>query len=406
MTIPRITLFGLALTFSVTAAAETTGNEFNPAISLILDGRYADFDDDGFELPGFQIGGEAGLPEKGFSLGHTELTASASIDQTLYGEFTAALEEGAVEIEEAYVETLGLGGGVTLRGGRFFSGFGYLNDIHDHAQDFTQTPLVYQAMFGGHLGDDGVQLRWIAPTDLWLELGGELLSGQTFPGGENEDANKGAVLFGRLGGDLGDSWSWRAGSSYYTSEFDVREAGGHDHGHGGGDADNELLDGEADVAGLDAVFKWAPGGNATERNLTLSAEYLLREENGEAEFTEDGNTGTANYDGEQSAWYVSAVYQWQPRWRAGVRYERLSADNDLDDFTVESGALDFDEFAEESGLGDGDDPERTSLMVDYSPSEFSRFRVQFDRDEFSGDTEERVYLQYTVALGAHGAHGY
>lgn len=394
------------MTLSVSAAAQTTGNEFNPAISLILDGRYSDFDHDDFELPGFQIGGEAGLPEKGFSLGHTELTASASIDQTLYGEFTAALEEDTVEIEEAYVETLGLGGGVTLRGGRFFSGFGYLNDVHDHAQDFTQTPLSYQAMFGGHLGDDGVQLRWIAPTDLWLELGGELLSGQSFPGGENEDANNGAVLFGRLGGDLGDLWSWRAGSSYYTSEFDVREAGGHGHGHGGGDADNELLDGEVDVVGLDAVFKWAPGGNATERNLTLSAEHLLRDESGEAEFTEDGNTGTADYTGEQSAWYVSAVYQWQPRWRAGVRYERLSADNDLENYTVEAGALDFDEFADESGLGDGDDPERTSLMVDYAPSEFSRFRMQFDRDEFGGDTEDRVYLQYSVSLGAHGAHGY
>lgn len=406
MRIPALPVIGLAMVVAAPATARTTGNEFNPAVSLILDGRYADYDEEAFELPGFQIGGEAGLPDKGFSLGHTELTMSASVDQSLYGEFTAAIEEGEVEIEEAYIETLGLGAGLTLRGGRFFSGFGYLNDIHEHAQDFVQAPLTYQAMFGGHLGDDGVQLRWIAPTAVYLELGGELLAGRTFPGGANEDGAEGGVVFGRVGGDLSESWSWRVGASHYTSSFDVREAGGHHHGDGGGGADNELLDGDVDVTGLDAVFKWAPGGNPSQRNLALSAEYLLRDESGEAEFAEDGNVGTADYDGEQTAWYVSAVYQWQPRWRVGARVEQLSADNDLDNFTVESGALDFDEFAEESGLGDGDDPERTSLMVDYSPSEFSRLRLQVDRDDFGEDSESRVYLQYNVSLGTHGAHAF
>jgi hypothetical protein len=407
MKFSRLLVAGATLCIATSAVARTTGNEFNPAVSLILNGLYTDFDEDEFALPGFQVGGEAGLPEKGFSLDHTELTISASIDQVLYGEFTAALEAGEVEIEEAYVETLGLGGGLTLRGGRFFSGFGYINDIHVHAQDFVQAPLTHQAMFGTHLFDDGVQARWIAPTETYVELGAELLSGRSFPGGDNEDGNEGVVLFGRIGGDLGDSWSWRTGASGYASEFDVREAGGHHHGDDGGGADNELLDGEVDVLGLDAVFKWAPGGNPTQRNLALSAEYLLRNEEGEAEFAEDGNVATARYDGEQTAWYVSAVYQWQPRWRVGLRHERLSADNDLDDFTVEAGALDFDEFADESGLGDGDDPERTSLMVDYSPSEFSRFRVQLDHDDLGHDgSEERLFLQYTTSLGAHGAHGF
>jgi hypothetical protein len=254
MPIPRLTLVAVAVTLAVPATAQSADKAFNPAVSLILDGRYADYDEEVFELPGFQIGGEAGLPDKGFSLGHTELTMSANVDQLLYGEFTAAIEEGETEIEEAYIETLGLGGGLTLRGGRFFSGFGYLNDVHDHAQDFAQTPLVYQAMFGGHLGDDGVQARWIAPTPLYLELGGELLAGRTFPGGDNEDGAEAGVLFARIGADLGDSWNWRLGTSWYASDFEQREAGGHHHGDGGGDADNELLDGEVDVAGLDAVF--------------------------------------------------------------------------------------------------------------------------------------------------------
>jgi hypothetical protein len=61
-----------------------TGNEFNLAISLILDGRYTDYDE-AFQLPGFQLGGEGGLPEKGFGLGESELAISANVDDLFYG---------------------------------------------------------------------------------------------------------------------------------------------------------------------------------------------------------------------------------------------------------------------------------------------------------------------------------
>ncbi|MEW8516152.1 MAG: hypothetical protein AB2609_18695, partial [Candidatus Thiodiazotropha sp.] len=49
----------LSLTFAATAFAE--GDNFNPDISLILDGRYSAFDNESeYELPGFMLGGEAG----------------------------------------------------------------------------------------------------------------------------------------------------------------------------------------------------------------------------------------------------------------------------------------------------------------------------------------------------------
>lgn len=139
----------------VAQAAQITGNDSNPAISLILDARYTDIDSSELELPGFQLGGEAGLPANGFSTGHNELSISSNIDDKFYGLMTAAIvrEEGGteIELEEAYIETLGLGQGFTVKGGQFFSGIGYLNGIHDHAHDFTDRPLVYDAMVGGHL---------------------------------------------------------------------------------------------------------------------------------------------------------------------------------------------------------------------------------------------------------------
>src|SRR5690606_28387110 len=104
-----------------------------------------------FALPGFQSGGEAGAPDQGFSLGHTELSLSASIDDRFYGQAAVALHEhdGATEteLEEAFVETLGLDHGLTVKAGRFFSQLGYLNGQHEHAWDFADAPLVYMALF-------------------------------------------------------------------------------------------------------------------------------------------------------------------------------------------------------------------------------------------------------------------
>ena len=169
----------IASTFALTAMASSvlaqgagkiSGTEFNPAISLILDGHYTDYDETklDFELPGFMVGGEAGLADKGFGTGHNELGISANVDDRFYAKFTAAIveEDGAteVELEEAWFETLGLGNGFTLKGGKFFSGLGYLNQQHAHAYDFVSAPLVYQAMLGGKLIDTGVQARWLAPT--------------------------------------------------------------------------------------------------------------------------------------------------------------------------------------------------------------------------------------------------
>ena len=55
--------------------------------------------------------------------------------------------------------------GFSLRPGRFFSNIGYLNSHHAHTDNFFDRPLAYQAFLGNQYGDDGVQLRWVAPTD-------------------------------------------------------------------------------------------------------------------------------------------------------------------------------------------------------------------------------------------------
>jgi len=51
-------------------------------------------------------------------------------------------------------------------------------------------------------------------------------------------------------------------------------------------------------------------------------------------------------------------------------------------------------------------PRRYSAMIDYSTSEFGRFRVQYNYDEARPNPDNQVIFQYTVSLGAHGAHQY
>lgn len=389
------------LTSTAFAQQRVTGNEFNPAVSLILDGRYAEFENDpeAYELPGFQLGGEAGLGEEGFSLGHSELTLTANIDDRFFGWFTAAIDdhegETEVELEEAWFETLGLGHGLTIKGGRFFSEIGYLNRLHEHATDFADDPLVYRALFGGRFNDTGVQLEWVAPTDLFINLGVELTRGGDFPANAEGGGIGAALGFIDIGGDFGIAHSWKLGLSYLDTESEDREGGGHGHGkeeeHGHGAA----FTGDSEIAGIDLVYKWAPLGNPTERNFQFQAEYFVRDEDGGIVIEEEAVTETSTYDGEQSGWYAQAVYQFIPKWRVGLRYDELDSDNDGSDPTILA----------EAGLDDEDHtPRRSSVMLDYSHSEFSRLRLQFNHDESYPEEDDQILVQYIMSLGAHGAH--
>lgn len=400
-TMSLLTLSSFALAIIVLpaqAADDNTGNRFNPAISVILDGRYASFDNDSeaYELPGFQPGGEAGLGDEGFSVAHTELLMSASIDDLFYGSLTAAIAthegETELELEEAYIETPGIGNGLTLRAGRFLSAIGYLNAQHAHTWDFADAPLIYRGLFGNQLGDDGVQLRWVAPTSTYFMLGGELLSGRGFPAGGAEDGSGAHTLFARLGGDVGTGHSWQFGVSRWQAEVDSRSGGGH--AHGGGDVADVVFSGDSAINGVDFVWKWAPHGNARESSLKFQAEYFQRDEAGDITIEEDPPE-TTTYDGSQSGWYVQLVYKFMPQWRVGMRYDQLSADIRGSDADVLG----------EAGLDDeGHTPTRSSLMLDYAHSESSLVRLQFNQDDSGPASDAQIYLQYVMSLGAHGAH--
>jgi hypothetical protein len=384
-------------------------SRFNPAISLILDGRYSDFsqDPEEYTLAGFPLGGESGPGSQGLALGHSELVISANADDKFFGRFTAAFDthdgETHVEVEEAFLETLALPYATKLRAGRFYSSIGYLNSKHEHQWDFADAPLVYRGLFGNSLLDDGVQLSWVAPTDLYLELGSELFSGGRYPIEYSGDSTIPAyTMFAKLGGDIGISHSWQAGLSLIDAKVDYSIESEHGHGHedeheGEEEHLSPTYSGDTVTWGFDLVYKWAPQGNFKQRNLVLQYEYFNRDYDGMLSADHDGMTETGSYDGSQSGWYAQAIYQFRPRWRLGIRYDALQS-------TAKGSS---EELISEAGLDSvGHDPWRYSLMADWANSEFSRLRLQYGHDKSSLEASDYWVLQYVLSLGAHGAHRY
>jgi hypothetical protein len=333
----------------VQTGAQSSQSAFNPAISAILSGTYANLSRDprDFTIPGFRPEGEVGPGRRGFSLAESELVFTANVDPLFSANLTLAVTpEDTIQVEEAY-GLFRAPYGLQPKFGRFLSGVGYLNEQHAHAWDFVDAPLAYQAFFGGQYKTDGLQVKWVAPTETFIELGGEVGNGDAYPGTVREKNGVGAgAAYVHFGGDVGDSNSWRAGASWLES-------------------------GDSKVAVADFVWKWSPNGNIRERYVKIQGEYL---------------SGKLRDDTRQSGWYLQGAWQFLPEWRVGARYDRLDP-NGVDDATYAS--------------------RRSSVMLDWNPSEFSRIRLQFARAQMLADvTDNQWFVQYILSLGAHGAHKY
>jgi hypothetical protein len=386
------------------ASAQSAGaNSFNPALSVVLDGKYANYSRDpaDYAIPGFLLGDEAGLAPAGLSIGESELTASSNVDDRFYGQLTvalAALDSGTeVNVEEAFIQTTSLPAGFTLKMGRLFSDIGYLNSKHAHTWDFVDQPLAYKALLGNQYGDDGVQVHWVAPLDLLVETGGEIFRGAQFPAAGAANNGVGTwTLFAHVGGDIGITQSWRAGVSYLHADAVDRESPMENGG-------TAQFTGSSNIAIADFVWKWSAQGNPKSRSVVVQGEYLHRKEEGNvvdpsidyttAVFPPPFVAPDYAYSGTQHGFYLQTVYQFIPRWRVGLRYDQLSADNQGPSLGVSTPLNDTSHV-----------PSRITAMVDFSNSEFARLRLQVALDKSQSQEDKQLTLQYVMSIGAHGAH--
>ena len=367
----------------------------NPNISVILDGYYQSDD---------RLMTERA---EGFGLGETELALSTSIDDMFYGKLTTVFEshegESEVNVEEAFIQTMALPNGFTVRAGRFLSDIGYLNNQHLHTDSFTSRPSAYRAFLGGHYFDDGLRVSYIAPTDTYWLMGAEVFSGDSLRAADEDgerdfDSTGVYTAFTKIGGDIGIESSWQLGLSYLRNENGQLTAEDHDE-----DEHEEDEHADSHSAGYtgkntfitDFVFKWAPNGNYKYQHLTLSAEYfrvsdfMLAElhDESEAEAHQDEASNTKDY---HQAWYVSGVYQFSPNWSAGLRYGELDSQ------------LQHEEHFDQQEL------KETELSVAWHNSHFSTVRLELSHQSNVGfeqaQNDNVITLQYVMSLGAHSAH--
>ncbi len=366
----------------VSAPADASGsssnaNAFNPAISLILNGSYShhSLDSQAYIRSGFPLVGDGRPSANGFSLGESELSLSANIDDKLYGQITltASSDNGndTIGVEEAFIDTTSLPYGLSLRAGRFYSGIGYLNSHHTHTDSFFDRPLVYQAFLANQYADDGVQLRWIAPTSLFLEVGTELFRGDRYPSGGAQHGGIGArTLFAHVGGSAGSDNEWLAGVSMLKTK-----AAGADDG----------FSGDSTLYIADGTWKWAPQGNFKDGGVTVRGEYFYDDRDGT--FTDPTRDLISSiWKGQRRGVYLEGVYRFNRTWDIGYRYDKLWADA-------------------HGPLASAFDPWRHSAELTWRNSEFSLIRLQLSHDKPNGnDSDNAISLQYQTSLGAHGAH--
>ena len=357
---------------------------FNPYISVVLNGAYNYYSNKDKEISGFQIGEEGESPDKGFSLGESEINIGANVDDKFLANLTAAVvsEDGddKVELEEAFIQTIGLPYGITATAGRMKPVFGYLNEKHAHTDEFADRPLPYRVFLNNSYRDDGAQVSIVLPTDFYTEIGGGLYKGGYFPASSEGSGDGAANAFVKFGGDITDNQAWLAGVSYLYAKSNK-----------GRESDDITFKGKDNLYGLSLKYTYAPTGNNKESELALQGEYLFRDEKGKYNVE---NAGFEPYDNKSSGWYLQGTYKFMSNWKVGYRYAQMRPDDVPDVF--KDTPLD----------SQGHKPEIHSLMAEWNNSEFSRIRLQYNYDKTSKKDDNQIVLEYTMSFGAHGAHSF
>jgi hypothetical protein len=411
-----VLLAGPALCSGLPAGGADSGSPFSqskfvPDISLILDFSYSHGNRGGApSFPDFARRPSPAAEGSGlktssrFDLNYGEVTFFSVVDPYFDLFAVCQFTSGQAGLEEAYLATRGLPLGLQVRAGKFLSGFGRMNEQHEHYWDFIGAPLPLSVFLGDGLNEKGVRLTWVAPVDFYLTVGCELLEGEnkaSFGRAGFEDALGGVRVAGSRHPNLA--------VGYLKGSFDVSDwvvLGGLS-GASGRSRANRGLDDVSPYGEADEAESRLYGGSLTLKRLidsfryvSLQSEVLLRNMNGTRyERRADGPIRRVSLGREQSGWYAHLVAKWAKRWRAGLRHETLDVNRVRLGGAAAAAAR----------------PWRACGMIEFNPTEFSRLRLQFnlDRSLFTetaaGLRRERVHeliLQANLAIGAHGAHSF
>ncbi len=356
----------LETTKSTNTSASFSQNAYLPDIALILnmsalsrDIKNSDYQK--FAIPGFIDEGKAHLPfnkNRGFNLNYAELALHSAVDPYFDVFANFHIHPNHLEIGEAYVITTSLPYSLRIKAGKFKSNFGRINEKHQHTWDFDEQPIIYKALLGpDSIGDPGIQLQWLAPTDTYIMAGLEAMQGSNGRSFGNKEENNLYVGYLKSSIDVTD---------------DISMLGGVSLAHGKTPTNND-----SDIYGVNLTIRNQLGSY---RALIWQSEYLQREREND----------------KQGGLYTELVYQHNSNYSLGVRYEDITKnDTDLSAYNTI----------------DTDNLQKYTAMIEYKPFPFSRLRLEYSHDKTKIINNQRrdtdtVMLSLNIAAGAHGAHSY
>jgi hypothetical protein len=336
----------------------------------------------------------------GFNLQETEVALQAVVDPYFRADIFLTIPNAhGLEVEEAYLTTTRLPWNFQFKAGIFRAALGRQNTQHLHMQDFTRRPEL-NALFLGvdGLRSPGIELNWLVPKlPFYLVLAYSMFSVAA------ADVNSPLQTFG--GGQPWDFTYLVTARAFFSPSDTTSLYFGLNYAHGKTSQSTNLGNGTIPTAppgstvptfydnwydnlyGADLYFKWKPVNQAqTYTSVAWTTEWFMRQ-------IPDLTILGVKKPQLEGGLYTQLVFQVHRRWFLGVR-----------------GEID--------GIPSGDQVQReyaASGSVTWQLSEFSRIRlygeVRVPDKGASNPTPPQptstygdAFIQFEVAIGAHGAH--
>jgi len=394
-------------------------NRFNPAIGLVFETifgytqrrqRFVGGD-------GADAGGDVGtrLPSNFSSALRTiELFASAEVDpfarayliasghaEGINAQGSEGFGKSFFEIEEAAIQSTSLPYNLSIRGGRFFSDWGFLGRRHAHDLPQIDVPPSLAQIFGNGNRTDGIELSWLVPAPFYLLINTGTGFSFGLPGegplaGLRRQVIQGNVLFGaiRTYFDINDDNNIELGlSGLYTPQSRVPRAR----------TDGLLAVGSDDpidrhVFNMDFHYRWYPLGRGLRQSFAIHGEALYDFGQGRRDIF--GNTVS------RGAWggYAYLEHRYSKRWRSGFRFDYHQI---LSEPALVTNPITGLAGTTVNTSGNHTDAITFSPYVTFYASEFQRFILQYNHSNY-GNTfapNNQVLFQWQVVIGSH-QHGF
>ncbi|MFO7620718.1 MAG: hypothetical protein R6W81_05560 [Bacteroidales bacterium] len=304
----------------------------------------------------------------GFFLREVEIALEAPLDPFTRGKTYLSVSQGAISIEEAYMEWLNLPLNMNLKIGIFYSEFGPINRYHDHALPQFDRPRALVNLFSNKgLGGTGISSNFMLPRLLFSDA--STLDLSVINGGNDisfsGDRQSGMLFTGQF-------------KNYYditqNSYFEVRLSGATGRNPSPGHNNSY-------IGSLGLTYKWVPAGREKYRTLDWKTEFLMS-------FREE-YTGTIRSKG----FYSTVQNKLNARFWLGARigYSEMPYDKSQYEWDY-------------------------TINLDFWQSEFifTRFQYQYNRRSINSDpdgtgllpNDHTFVLQVCWAMGPHKHEAY